>query len=141
MNFFYTFAYFFRHRYKKSQSLGSLGSLFLVIAIKDKHYEIKNRQTKRKKWTKKIKQPTKRKQTDKKKKRKKRQTLEKDNLCLLISNHKKMGDIFLSGENQCHTRVKKSYFGHIFYLRPKKVSWWAGGCKVTLVSVCVQYNE
>ena len=31
--FFYTFAYFFRHRYKKSQSLGSLGSLFLVIAI------------------------------------------------------------------------------------------------------------
>ena len=32
--FFYTFAYFFRHRYKKSQSLGSLGSLFFgVIAI------------------------------------------------------------------------------------------------------------
>ena len=36
-----------------------------------------------------------------------------------------MGDIFLLGQNQCHiTGVKKSYFGLIFYLAPKKVSWW-----------------
>ena len=42
-----------------------------------------------------------------------------------------MGDIFLSGQNQCHiTGVKKSYFCHTFHLRPKKVFWWwrvAGG--------------
>ena len=40
----------------------------------------------------------------------------------------KMGDIFLSGQNQCHiTRVKKSYFCHTFHLRAKKVFWWVGG--------------
>ena len=39
-----------------------------------------------------------------------------------------MGDIFLSGQNQCHiTGVKKSYFCHTFHLRPKKVFWWVGG--------------
>ena len=39
-----------------------------------------------------------------------------------------MGNIFLSGQNQCHiTGVKKSYFCHTFHLRPKKVSWWVGG--------------
>ena len=59
-----------------------------------------------------------------------------------------MGDIFLSGQNQCHiTGVKKSYFCHTFHLRPKKVFWWVvggwrvvgGGWKVTLVSVCVHF--
>ena len=55
-----------------------------------------------------------------------------------------MSYIFLSGQNQCHsTGVKKSYFCHIFHLRPKKVFWWAGGrvggWKVTLVSVCVHF--
>ena len=38
-----------------------------------------------------------------------------------------MGDMFLLGKNQCHcTGVKKSYFGHTFHLRPKKVFWWTG---------------
>ena len=52
-----------------------------------------------------------------------------------------MGDIFFSGQNQCHiTKVKKSYFCHTFHLRPKKVFWWVGGGqKVTLVSVCVHF--
>ena len=51
----------------------------------------------------------------------------------------KMGDIFLSGQNQCNiTGVKKSYFCHAFHLRPKKVSWWVVW-KVTLVSVCVHF--
>ena len=52
-----------------------------------------------------------------------------------------MGNIFLSGQNQCHvTEVKKSYFCHTFHLRPKKVSWWVvGGWKVTLVSICVHF--
>ena len=55
-----------------------------------------------------------------------------------------MGDIFLSGQNQCHiTEVKKSYICHTFHLRPKKVFWWVvgggGGWKVTLVSVCVHF--
>ena len=37
----------------------------------------------------------------------------------------KMGDIFLTGQNQCHiTGVKKSYFCHTFHLRSKKVFWW-----------------
>ena len=54
-----------------------------------------------------------------------------------------MGDIFLLEQNQCHsTRVKKSDFGHSFHLRPKKVSWWAGGgWKFTLVSVCVNFFQ
>ena len=39
-----------------------------------------------------------------------------------------MGNIFLSGQNQCHiTGVKKSYFCHTFHLRPKKVFWWVVG--------------
>ena len=47
-------------------------------------------------------------------------------LYTIIKN--KMGDIFLSGQNQCHiTGVKKSYFCHTFHLRPKKVFWWVGG--------------
>ena len=53
-----------------------------------------------------------------------------------------MGDIFLSGQNQCLiTGVKKSYFCHTFHLRPKKVFWWVGGggWKVTLLSVCVHF--
>ena len=63
-------------------------------------------------------------------------------LYTIIKN--KTGDIFLSGQNQCHiTGVKKSYFCHTFHLRPKKVFWWAGGWqggwKVTLVSVCVHF--
>ena len=62
-------------------------------------------------------------------------------LYTIIEN--KMGDIFLTGQNQCHiTGVKKSYFCHTFHLRPKKVSWWqvvGGGWKVTLVSVCVHF--
>ena len=60
-------------------------------------------------------------------------------LYTIIKN--KMGDIFLSGQNQCHiTGVKKSYFCHTFHLRPKKVFWWVGGgWKVTLVSVCVHF--
>jgi len=41
-----------------------------------------------------------------------------------------MGDIVLSGQNQCHfTRVKKSYFGLTFHLAPKKVYWWVVGEK------------
>ena len=45
---------------------------------------------------------------------------------IFIYNHKnKMGDIFLSGQNQCHsTGVKKSNFGHTLHLRPKKVCQW-----------------
>ena len=39
-----------------------------------------------------------------------------------------MGNIFKFGQNQCHrTRVKKSYFCHIFHLRPKKVMAGRGG--------------
>ena len=58
-----------------------------------------------------------------------------------------MGDIFLSGRNQCHSiGVKKSYFGCTFHLTPKKVFWWwcwvvGGGWKVTLVSVCVHFIQ
>ena len=38
----------------------------------------------------------------------------------------KIGDIFKSGPNQCHsTGVKKSYFCHIFHLRQK--SYGLGG--------------
>ena len=36
-----------------------------------------------------------------------------------------MSDIFSLGQNQYHsTGVKKSYFGHSFNLRQKKVFWW-----------------
>ena len=47
----------------------------------------------------------------------------------------KIGDKFLSGQNQCHsTRLKKSYFFHIFHLRPKKVrGGWGGGLRKNLV--------
>ena len=47
-------------------------------------------------------------------------------LYTIIKN--KMGDIFLSRQNQCHiTGVKKSYFCLTFHLRPKKVFWWVVG--------------
>ena len=58
--------------------------------------------------------------TDKKKKTANKK--KKRDLCLLIYNHKKVGDVCLSEQNQCHsTGVKKSYFGNTFHLRPKKV--------------------
>merc|ERR1711873_189125 len=42
-------------------------------------------------------------------------------LYTIIKN--KTGNIFLSGQNQCHiTGVKKSYFCHTFHLSPKKFS-------------------
>ena len=42
-------------------------------------------------------------------------------LYTIIKN--KLGDIFLSGRNQCHSiGVKKSYFGCTFHLTPKKFS-------------------
>ena len=46
----------------------------------------------------------------------------------------------LIGANLWHSNgIKKSYFCHTFHLRPKKVFWWMGGWKVTLVSVCVHF--
>ena len=80
------------------------------------------------------------------KKKKNRQTFERENSGIIFASlytiiKNKMGDIFLTGQNQCHiTGVKKSYFCHTFHLRSKKVFWWrVGGWKVTLVSVCVHF--
>ena len=40
----------------------------------------------------------------------------------------KIDNIFLLGQNKCHsTGVKKSYVCHIFHLRPKKSCGWGGG--------------
>ena len=80
-------------------------------------------------------QTKKRRQTHKKKKRQtdKKRTVERDHRGIIFASlytiiENKMGDIFLTGQNQCHiTGVKKSYFCHTFHLRPKKVFWWVVG--------------
>ena len=73
------------------------------------------------------------------------QTIERDHREIIFASlyttmKNKMSDIFLSGQNQCYsTRVKKSYFGHTFYLTQKSflVGRWVGGVESDFsVSLC-----
>ena len=95
-----------------------------------------DRWTKKRHWTKKEDRHTKRK--------KNRQTVEGDHkgiiFASLYTTLKKWVISFYRGQINAIVWSKKSYFGHTFHLRPKKVSWWVvGGWKVTLVSVCVHF--
>ena len=94
--------------------------------------------TKKRKKEKKIKEKKTEEKKSKNNDKKKKTDIQKEKKTDILKDHRgiifaslytiiknKMGNIFLSGQNQCHiTGVKKSYFCHTFHLRPKKVFWW-----------------